>query len=143
MIAVAVRIAPIPMRHEPKPQTPFGHWLVSAMRRRGWNQSDLARATGIKQNTISVWLTSERVPEKSNVERVAIALTPESDDADLVQGQVNEALQAAFGFDEHEVIDYLRGQPDPMKDKAMRILQAAFAEEDAADNAGNVGKAAE
>ena len=121
-------------------QTAFASWLQNAMTRRGLNQSDLAAAAGIKQNTISMWLNTDRIPERSNVEKVALALLPQDSDEDIARNLVNEALQAAFGYDDHEVIDYLRGQPDPKKDKALAILKAAFAKEDAADNAGNIGK---
>jgi transcriptional regulator with XRE-family HTH domain len=127
------------MRTESKPVTPWGNWVLNAMKRRGFNQPDLAEASGIRQNTISTWLTTDRIPERPNVEKAAIALAPEGADDDIVRGLINEAMQAAFGYDDHEVIDFLRGQPDHIKDRAKAILEAAFGEEDTKDREGTVG----
>ena len=56
--------------------TPFARWLEDAMQARGFNQSELARASGLKQNTISTYFRLGRVPEDTSLEKIIRALLP-------------------------------------------------------------------
>lgn len=132
-------------------RTPFALWLSRTRKARGFTQDDLCEVSGVDQGIISKYERGILEPPKRDVvQRLAAALSGPDADEHVSGHLLNEGLKTA-GFatteddfaPEHEVIDFLRGQPDPKKDRALRILQAAFADEDAADNAGNIGKSAE
>ena len=131
-------------------ETDFSAWLSQAMQRRGMSkQTALAAASGLAQSTISSYLSGARTPEKrEQVEKLVKALLQPDADEDIALRMLNAGLLAS-GLapadtepDDHEVIDFLRGQPPTIQDKALRMLKAAFAEDDAIDNAGNIGKRA-
>lgn len=45
----------------------FPAWLDEQMRRRGYNQSALARGLGIQQSTVSQWLSGKSEPTTTNL----------------------------------------------------------------------------
>lgn len=124
--------------------SPFGEWLESLMRDYGLNRKMLASRAGVGTTTVGNWIAGLRFPKKSTIERIAGAL---SKDAENARALLNAGLRAA-GFlpegerdvreqyqsdmvREHPVYNYLEGQPPPRLDKAQRILEAAFANNDA------------
>ena len=131
--------------------TGFSEWLTQAMNRRGLTkQSALAIASGVAQSTIRSYLSGSRTPEKpEQVEKLVRALLLPEAENHTATALLNSGLLAAGlapvadAEADHEVIDYLRGQPEAVQDKALRMLKAAFDEEDAKDNAGNIGRKAE
>lgn len=131
--------------------TDFSDWLTRAMNRRGLTkQSALAAASGVAQSTISSYLSGSRTPEKrEQVEKLVSALLTSEAENHTIAALLNSGLLAAGlapvaeSEGDHEVIDYLRGQPEAIQDKALRMLKAAFDEEDAKDNAGNIGRKSE
>jgi transcriptional regulator with XRE-family HTH domain len=52
------------MNTEPEQLTTLGIWIRDAMSERGWLQTDLAKASGMGQSTISSWMTGLRRPRK-------------------------------------------------------------------------------
>ncbi len=129
----------------------FSEWLKAAMRRRGIEkQTALAAAAGVSQSAVSSYLSGARKPEKrEQVEKLVRALLlPDAEEHTAVfllnDGLIASGLAPIESEEaEHEVIDYLRGKPESMQDKALRLLKAAFDEDDALDNAGNIGKKSE
>lgn len=129
----------------------FSEWLTQAMKRRGVEkQTAIAAASGVAQSTISSYLSGARTPEKQvQVEKLVRALLPEDADEGTALYILNTGLLAAglapvkeTGSD-HEVIEYLRGQPESVQNKALQLLKTIFDEEDKKDNARNVGKRAD
>ena len=127
----------------------FGVWLRQARKARGWTMETLAVSADITQPYVSGLERGIRQPSRDMVERLARALSPKEVDDQRERMLLNAGLKAA-GFapvsddrDDHEVIDYLRGKPEQLQDKAMKILKAAFDEDDAEDDAGNIGKRSE
>ena len=78
-------------------RTEFAGWLQEAMRRRGIDkQASVAHACGIAQATVSMYLSSERVPRKrASVEKIAAALTPVGADPRTTRLLLNAGLMAA------------------------------------------------
>lgn len=58
----------------------FGAWLEAQLLRREWNQSDLARRVGVRPAVVSRWIRNERVPSPASADRIADALTLETDE---------------------------------------------------------------
>lgn len=52
----------------------FGTRLFSRMRAKSWNQSDLARATGLGRDSISTYVRGMVFPDAKNIKRLADAL---------------------------------------------------------------------
>lgn len=129
----------------------FAQLLSQRRKQRGISQDDLAEMSGVDQGLISKY---ERAilhpPDGERVKALFLHLAPEGADEGFARSIINEGLIAA-GFapletpetDEHEAIDFLRGQSNPNKDRALKVMRAMFAEDDNEDNAGNIGKRAE
>ena len=137
------------MRTPVKRNTPFGQWLSENRQRRGLTMESLADASDITQAMVSNMERGTRNPSRETIAKLSYALSPLGADEHTARSLLNAGLKAAGfasadnDFDDHEVIDYLRGQPEAVQDKALRMLKAAFDEEDAKDNAGNIGRKAE
>lgn len=55
--------------------TLFSEWLIAEMDRRGWSQSDLARAAGLNRQVISGYINQKRMkPDEEIVSALARAL---------------------------------------------------------------------
>lgn len=124
----------------------LGQIIRDARQQKEWTQGDLAGAVGLSVGYISNiekgYVNPKRgpvVPSDDTIRAFAAAL-------DVPVRRFHSALRRDVdheNHDDHEVIDYLRGKPEAMQEKAYRLLRTAFDEEDAKDNAGNVGKKAE
>lgn len=64
----------------------FGDWLELRLRRREWNQSDLARAMGIRPSVVNRWVKGERLPSPSSARKLAMALGEDEDVVLVVAG---------------------------------------------------------
>lgn len=128
--------------------SPFGRWLRDSRTRRGLTMEALAEIAETSQVAISNIERGNRNASRDMVEKLARALLPEDADEYTARALLSAGLKAAgfatedVEYDDHEVIEYLRGKPPTLQDKAMRMLKAAFDEDDAIDNAGNIGKRA-
>lgn len=80
--------------------------LVLARQLQGWSQEDVARAMGIKQQSVSAWETGESTPSKKNVVLLETVLPFEygelvnawaREDYSAVVERLTEQLQAAAG----------------------------------------------
>ncbi len=138
----------MPTLKEASPE-PFSSWLRKVRAAQGLTMRDLAALAGTTHPRISQ-IENGDTPSRDMVERLARALSPDDADEHTARALLNAGLKAAgfapasdLDYDEHEVIDYLRGKPEPQQDKALKILKSIFDEDDALDNAGNVGKRAE
>lgn len=60
----------------------------------------------------------------------------------VIRGNLAE-IERIPNDDDSPAVDFLRGLPPDKQERADKMLRAAFAEEDAKDNAGNIGKRAE
>lgn len=49
----------------------FAPWLRDQMRRREWNQTDLARRLDTHSSVISRWVRGERLPDTASCDRIA------------------------------------------------------------------------
>lgn len=78
----------------------FGAWLQRQLVRREWNQSDLARRSGIHTSRISDWVNGKRAPSTENAERLADALGVSVDEVLTAAGHrpdpVDEPERAAL-----------------------------------------------
>lgn len=134
--------------------TNFGRIVESLLDRLGWTQEQLSTASepNISQGQISNYKYGKRSPSRETIRTISRAFTTGANAGEsFYRSTVNELLTACGyaedfpsndEYDEHEVIDYLRGRPAPLQDKALRMLKAMFDEDDAIDNAGNIGKRA-
>lgn len=52
----------------------FGRRLAALMMDKGWNQSDLARASGLGRDSISTYIRGRTFPEPKNLRKLADAL---------------------------------------------------------------------
>ena len=140
---------PLILRGKPRNPAvgPVGEWIDENMDRQGWTVRLLAEKAGVSGPRITQLRQGDGTT-RDMITRIAVAFSQEGDE--LVGQHILKTGLTAAGllpdsnheYNEHEIIDYLRGKPDFMQDKALRMLKAAFDEEDAADNAGNVGKKA-
>lgn len=129
------------------PATPVGVWIDENMKRRGIQSiRELAEIAGVSQPRITQIRKGDNA-SRDFLERLAHALSPKDADERTFRALLSTGLAAAGfatdDYDDHEVIEYLRGQPPSLQDKALRMLKAAFDEDDDADNSGNIGKRAE
>jgi transcriptional regulator with XRE-family HTH domain len=58
---------------------PFASWVRAELRRREWNDSDLARRMGVSSGMISHWLSGERRPNPYSCDLLADALHADLD----------------------------------------------------------------
>jgi len=132
-----------------KPETPFGIWLYEARERFGVQKKQLALRANIGQSSISQLEAGIREPSRDMVQKLAFALAKDAD-ADAGKELLNEGLKAA-GFmpsveyvpaEEPRVIAYLRGKPEHIQDKALKMMQAAFDEDDEEEDTGSIGRRA-
>ena len=56
------------------PLEEFARRLYDAIRERGWNQSDLARAAGLKRDAISTYINARHRPSPEALDRLSQAL---------------------------------------------------------------------
>lgn len=73
------------MTDEQPAQQDFRVWLLEQLRKRRWNQSELARRAGITQGMVSRYTNGLALPNEYGADRIARAL---SVDADIVRGLV-------------------------------------------------------
>ncbi|MGI4788342.1 MAG: hypothetical protein ACRYFS_05775 [Janthinobacterium lividum] len=135
----------------------FRDWLKTAMKDAGIdNQTALAAASALGQTVVSSYLSGARKPERRDqVERLVRALLPPGGGQLDAQHLLKEGLRAAGLTSastalpesassvaggragviermplekEHDVIVYLRGKPQAVQEKALRILKAVFEE---------------
>lgn len=52
----------------------LSYWLKRQLARREWNQADFARRLGTSPGNVSRWMTGERVPDPSSIDKIADVL---------------------------------------------------------------------
>jgi transcriptional regulator with XRE-family HTH domain len=57
----------------------FANWVRGQLRRRQWNDAELARRLGVPNGTVSRWMTGERRPNPQSCDRVADLLGADVD----------------------------------------------------------------
>lgn len=115
-----------------QPTTAFGEWLLEEIEGRGWERKTLAIQSNVGITSVNQLVSGERSPSRDMIGRLVCALTPDRADEHLTRALLNAGLKAA-GFaaldeslSEHPAISYLRRQPDPVKDRALRIMEVAL-----------------
>jgi transcriptional regulator with XRE-family HTH domain len=85
----------VTMTSSPTPDTPdFGARIKDLLRERNWNQSDLARATGLGRDSISTYINGTTRPTPKNLGKIAQALGVEARDLlpSHAKAEVNETI---------------------------------------------------
>ena len=72
----------------------FGRKLRAALEAKSWNQSDLAKATGLGRDSISTYIRGLTMPDPKNLKKLAEAL--ELPVKDLMPEGGGDAVSAAF-----------------------------------------------
>lgn len=70
----------------------FGRRLAALMTERGWNQSELARASGLGRDSISTYVRGQTFPEPKNLRKLADALNTTT--FDLLPNATMKAMEA-------------------------------------------------
>jgi len=72
----------------------LGEIIRAGRLKREWVQEDLARAVGVRQQSVTHWETDKSLPDPSNVGRLIATLNLDADVAWLAFGRaVNESLE--------------------------------------------------
>ncbi len=98
----------------------FGSWLQSALDKRGWNQSELSRRSGISTGQISRLINGSRQPGLDNLTAIAEALGippenilreigtwPEKKDGSPTVEEANFVLQKLPEEEQRRIVDYI------------------------------------
>jgi len=72
----------------------FGRRLFQLMLAKNWNQSDLARASGLGRDAISTYIRGRSYPEPVSKKKLADALGVRPEDLDPPSGGINETAES-------------------------------------------------
>jgi len=98
----------------------FAEWLRQELKRRGWNQAELARRLGKNSGTISLWARGVSVPTPESCEQIADVLLVHPD---VVLELAGHRLGELRGSEEVENLVYLLRKINPRPDQA-RLVRA-------------------
>lgn len=70
----------------------FGRRLYNAMMRKGWNQSELSRRSGVPRDSISIYIRGKSLPGPASLQKLADALGLEP--LDLLPNIVESAIDS-------------------------------------------------
>jgi transcriptional regulator with XRE-family HTH domain len=107
----------------------FNDWLVREMSKRGWSQSDLARASDLNRAVINKLLNGQTLPRPSTLEAIARAFKVPVEQVFRVAGLLPEVPEND-GYLE-EVIHHIRQIQDPQRKATLLLLiKALYSEEE-------------
>lgn len=95
-------------------QGQFARWLLDQMRRRDWNQTDVAERVGTHSSVVSRWVRGERVPDTKSIDKIADVFGLPVDDVLTIAGH-RPAVEPLDPDDPRELLAarVRRMRPDP------------------------------
>lgn len=102
----------------------FSAWLREQMRRRDWNQTELARRLGTHSSVVSRWVRGERVPDPESVDRLADVFGLRVDDVLAIAGHRPHVEPLPPDDPRRELVAIVERLDRRKVDTAIRLMRA-------------------